>query len=83
MGHANSPRGNTSKKTVKVQVLSPEVVAKYTGGNPHEAIIVSKGPPPPVEVGQTWTSDDMVTQFIELPDGKIVKALVGPGDEIR
>ena len=76
-------RLDTSKKTVKVQLLSPEVVAKYTGGNPHEAIIVSKGPPPPVEVGQTWTADDMVTQFIELPDGKVVKALVVPGQEIR
>ena len=83
MEHANTHRGNVSKKAVKVQVLSPEVVAKYTGGNPHEAIIVSKGPPPPVEVGQTWTADDMVTQFIELPDGKVVKALVVPGEEIR
>ena len=83
MEHANTHRGDFSKKAVKVQVLSPEVVAKYTGGNPHEAIIVSKGPPPPVEVGQTWTADDMVTQFIELPDGKVVKALVVPGEEIR
>lgn len=83
MEHANTHRGDVSKKPVKVQVLSPEVVAKYTGGNPHEAIIVSKGPPPPVEVGQTWTADDMVTQFIELPDGKVVKALVVPGQEIR
>ena len=83
MEHANTHRGDVSKKPVKVQVLSPEVVAKYTGGNPHEAIIVSKGPPPPVEVGQTWTADDMVTQFIELPDGKVVKALVVPGEEIR
>lgn len=76
-------RRNASKKTVKVEVLSPEMVAKYTGGDPHEAIIVSKGAPPPVEVGQTWTSDDMVTQLIELPDGKIVRALVVPGEEIR
>ena len=83
MEHANSYRGDVSKKPVKVQVLSPEVVAKYTGGDPHKAIIVSKGPPPPVEVGQTWTSDDMVTQFIELPDGKVVKVLVVPGEEIR
>ncbi len=83
MEHASTHRGEFSKKAVKVQMLSPEVVAKYTGGNPHEAIIVSKGAPPPVEVGQTWTADDMVTQFIELPDGKIVKALVVPGQEIR
>ena len=83
MKHANPHRGDASKKAVKVKILTPEVVAKYTGGDPHKAIIVSKGPPPPVEVGQTWTADDMVTQFIELPDGKVVKALVVPGEEIR
>ena len=83
MKHATTHRGDASKKAVKVKILTPEVVAKYTGGDRHKAIIVSKGPPPPVEVGQTWTADDMVTQFIELPDGKVVKALVVPGEEIR
>ncbi len=83
MEPANTHKPDASKKIVKVQVLSPEIVAKYTGGDPHHALRMSKGAPPPVEVGRTWNTDELVTQWIALPDGQVVKILAPPGEEIR
>ena len=82
-GQSNTHRENASKKPVKVKMLSPEEVARYSDGDPHNALrIINENSPPPDVPERAWNEDELVPQFVELPDGKIVKVRLVPGLEI-
>ena len=72
----------SSKNPVKVRIMPPEEVALYSDGDPNAAVRVESEPRPTVPDG-TWTNDELVSQWVELPDGEIVKTLAIPGMEIR
>ncbi len=71
-----------SKKPVKVRIMTPKEVALYSDGDPNAAVRVESQPRPPVPDG-TWINDEHVSQWVELPDGEVVKTFAVPGMEIR
>lgn len=81
-GHSDTHRANASKKPVKVRIMPPEEVALYSDGDPNAAVRVESEPRPSVPDG-TWTGDELASQWVELPDGEVVKILAIPGMEIR
>ena len=83
MGRENTHGGNPSKKPVNVKIMPPEMVAKYMYGDPHGAIRLGNSPLPPNFATGTYTQDQLVSQWIELPDGELVKVLVSPGLEFQ
>ena len=80
---SNTHREDVSKKTVKVKLMLPEKVARYSHGDPNGAVVIRSSPSPFPPVNRTWTADDMVMQLLELPNGTIVEARVPSGMEIR
>ena len=79
--HSDAHKADVSKKPVKVRIMPPEAVAKYSDGDPNAAVRVESEPRPSVP-DRTWTGDELVSQWVELPDGEVVKILVIPGMEI-
>lgn len=80
-GNSDTHRADASKNPVKVRIMPPEEVTKYSDGDPNAAVRVESEPRPSVP-DRTWTGDELVSQWIELPDGEVVKILVIPGMEI-
>ena len=84
IGRENTHGSDFSKKPVKVKIMPPEMVAKYMDGDPHGAIRLGNlSELPPNFAPGTYTNDQLVSQWIELPDGKLVKVLVSPGLEFQ
>ena len=84
MGRENTRGDDPSKKPVKVKIMPPEMVAKYMDGDPHGAIRLGNLVElPPNFAPGTYTEDQLVSQWIKLPDGELVKVLVSPGLEFQ
>ncbi len=82
-GQSNTRRVDISKMVVKVKLMPPEKVAKYSHGDPNGSVVVRNSPSPIKPGNRTWTQDDMVTQFLELPNGTVVETRIPAGMEIR
>lgn len=79
---SNTRGGEFSKKPVKVKILSKEEVGKYSNGDMTAAVRVVSKPRAPVPA-RTWTADEMVTQWVALPNGETIKLRLVPGQEIQ
>ena len=80
--YLNTHGDESSSPPVKVRIMTPKEVALYSDGDPHAAVRVESQHRPPVP-DRTWTNDEHVSQWVELPDGELVKIITIPGMEIR
>lgn len=80
-GRSNNQE-DSSSTPVKVQMLTPEQVAKYSDGDPNGSVAI-KGNPLPDGPDRSWGRDELVTQLVELPDGTVVEILSTPGLELQ
>ena len=82
-GQSNTRGVDVSKMAVKVKLMPPEKVAKYSHGDPNSSVVVRNSPSLTKPGNRTWTEDNMVTQFLELPNGTVVETRIPSGMEIR